>query len=803
MNRAIPRIASRPGWRTFLVLLLLGLAASGEGKNNPPASAGGGDLLNLDWRVYVAGKPSYCILVEKDRQLLRVLRHDGRIQVVAEYVAATGENFGPKEEEGDAKTPEGVYFITKTYLDRKMSVFGNRAFHLNYPNYFDTQQGRGGNGIFIHGTNRPLRLSSSNGCVTLANKDLDSLSAFLELNPPIFIVPSLAKLRTAKDSPNLTANGFAGAKALLIADGGVQVDFASLYLISINDQTVVAGEYWPGPGGEATLRKAVAYLGRNRDGSWFAADRGPAWAPPAEASAALLPVGVEGGEESDLEPAMAGAALSEPSLVEAYLAWRRESMTAEQGLQAASPASGSATATPREGLLYGLFIVASLTIVGCAAVMISRQEARPGGADPETMEERRAGEELAQAARLQEEVRQAMESLQAVREQIGEEAAKMERQEALEARVEALEGELLKGEAVLAGVAAEQATWKEARELERVGSVEMISALRLDVEEVRRQVNHAHEERASAAVFSGQVQDQLAGITKLLSDQHSTLQEALQGVLSDHDRGAVKESEIKDIRVVLEALRCDLLSEKAGAAFLESQIIAQAEEIKALRESSAHERGELEATVSSLRCELATIEGQASSSRQEAESLRQQLGQLDKLTEAVQARDSELATLRESSAHERGELEATVSSLRSDLEARDRQWADAEAAKRHFEASLAEVVLSSQVEIAHARNMLKTEEDKAAVEQARRVELNHRLEEVTEDLRQATERESAIGELVRGHMESIAELRAENANLKAKLQEIGNKSSGVTGEAPGREVSSLPADVLRKWMGKG
>ena len=136
----------RAGALIVILGLILGWAA--------PRAAGAvpapdDSLLNLDWRVFIAAKPIYCILVEKDRQRLLVLRHDGRIQVEAEYRVGTGAHTGPKREEGDSRTPEGVYFITKGYLDHKLSVFGTRAYHLNYPNYFDLRRGRTGFGIFL------------------------------------------------------------------------------------------------------------------------------------------------------------------------------------------------------------------------------------------------------------------------------------------------------------------------------------------------------------------------------------------------------------------------------------------------------------------------------------------------------------------------------------------------------------------------------------------------------------------------------------------------------------------------------
>ncbi|MFT5728507.1 MAG: murein L,D-transpeptidase YafK [Desulforhopalus sp.] len=88
------------------------------------------------------------------------------------FTCATGENPRTKKISGDAKTPEGVYFITEISQDNEITVFGSRAFHLDYPNvFFDKYDGNNGDGIFIHGTNKTLIPYSTNGCITLNNYD--------------------------------------------------------------------------------------------------------------------------------------------------------------------------------------------------------------------------------------------------------------------------------------------------------------------------------------------------------------------------------------------------------------------------------------------------------------------------------------------------------------------------------------------------------------------------------------------------------------------------------------------------------
>ncbi|MDQ5960854.1 MAG: hypothetical protein QG592_1937, partial [Pseudomonadota bacterium] len=61
--------------------------------------------------------------------------------------------------------------------------YGSGAFPINYPNEWDKRQGRNGHGIWLHGTpsdtfSRPPK--ASDGCVVLANQDLDALAKNLQ-----------------------------------------------------------------------------------------------------------------------------------------------------------------------------------------------------------------------------------------------------------------------------------------------------------------------------------------------------------------------------------------------------------------------------------------------------------------------------------------------------------------------------------------------------------------------------------------------------------------------------------------------
>ena len=190
-------------------------------------------------------EPIYLILIEKNRQRLRVFEHDGKLKVVAEYFIATGENSGIKEISGDAKTPEGIYFITRVFIDNKVTIFGDKAFHLDYPNLFDLEAGRNGDGIYIHGTNTELKPYSTNGCVTMANDDLDDLEKYLnQAVTPVIIVSEL-NLDGQTTNGLLTRQDFHLAKSLLLNDDirPAKVEYNYLYVVNLGSQAVAVADF--------------------------------------------------------------------------------------------------------------------------------------------------------------------------------------------------------------------------------------------------------------------------------------------------------------------------------------------------------------------------------------------------------------------------------------------------------------------------------------------------------------------------------------------------------------------------------
>ncbi len=109
---------------------------------------------------------------------------NNRPHIVEHYYAGIGVGGFGKQEDGDDKTPVGLYRITGFLPPGEVTEFyGAGALPLSYPNRFDRAGNRSGSGIWIHGVppNTYTRAPrSSRGCVTVSNEDLDALRVALK-----------------------------------------------------------------------------------------------------------------------------------------------------------------------------------------------------------------------------------------------------------------------------------------------------------------------------------------------------------------------------------------------------------------------------------------------------------------------------------------------------------------------------------------------------------------------------------------------------------------------------------------------
>ncbi|WP_295003067.1 L,D-transpeptidase family protein [uncultured Dechloromonas sp.] len=163
-------------------------------REKPPADFVPRYLLQMEqgqrYAIVVDTKRSRLYLYENDR------KNGGRPRFVADYYVTQGKLGAEKQVEGDKKTPIGVYHVTANLPRQKLAdLYGSGAYPLNYPNEWDKRQGRGGSGIWLHGTPsdtfaRPPR--ASDGCVVLTNQDLDVVARNLQVGlTPVIISDSV------------------------------------------------------------------------------------------------------------------------------------------------------------------------------------------------------------------------------------------------------------------------------------------------------------------------------------------------------------------------------------------------------------------------------------------------------------------------------------------------------------------------------------------------------------------------------------------------------------------------------------
>lgn len=108
------------------------------------------------------------ILVEKSIKKMTLLDTTGC--EVKTYAVRIGKNSGPKQCEGDSKTPEGVYKITEKRNSKYVKFLA-----IDYPRAKDIKKAKElgcnpGNSIGIHSWIEGLPKEGSQGCITVWNK---------------------------------------------------------------------------------------------------------------------------------------------------------------------------------------------------------------------------------------------------------------------------------------------------------------------------------------------------------------------------------------------------------------------------------------------------------------------------------------------------------------------------------------------------------------------------------------------------------------------------------------------------------
>lgn len=136
------------------------------------------------------------VVVYKSKKTLHLMSNN---KVTYTFAVVFGNDpIGHKEQEGDERTPEGSYILD--YKNAQSGYF--KSIHISYPNEEDKMKAKsrglqpGGN-VMIHGQKNGFGWLSvvtqlfnwTNGCIALANKDMQIVWDEVKPGTPIQIYP--------------------------------------------------------------------------------------------------------------------------------------------------------------------------------------------------------------------------------------------------------------------------------------------------------------------------------------------------------------------------------------------------------------------------------------------------------------------------------------------------------------------------------------------------------------------------------------------------------------------------------------
>lgn len=172
-------------FRALIALVAVGLVAS----------CGGGDSSSTrssnKFKSY-QGPPVTQVVVKKGERKMYLI--SGKTVLKSYEIDLGPAPVGPKQFEGDGKTPEGMYFI-----DRKNP---RSSYHLSvgisYPSATDVARAaalglRPGGDIMIHGLGPYGRAVNkadwTAGCIAVTDEEIEDIFAMIQPGVPVFIQP--------------------------------------------------------------------------------------------------------------------------------------------------------------------------------------------------------------------------------------------------------------------------------------------------------------------------------------------------------------------------------------------------------------------------------------------------------------------------------------------------------------------------------------------------------------------------------------------------------------------------------------
>jgi len=148
--------------------------------------------INAKYKFLLDDAVPFFLFVDLKKSRMIVFQNkNNKLQPISDHYVSIGKKGYGKKQEGDQRTPVGVYFLRKKIQDKLPDKYGDGAYPLNYPNAIDKMNGNTGYGIWIHGVSSKKFSQppySSDGCIVLTNHDLKKIEHILDTpNIPVVV----------------------------------------------------------------------------------------------------------------------------------------------------------------------------------------------------------------------------------------------------------------------------------------------------------------------------------------------------------------------------------------------------------------------------------------------------------------------------------------------------------------------------------------------------------------------------------------------------------------------------------------
>ena len=128
--------------------------------------------VSKEYKQQLMGSPVYIQIFKEERTLDLFVKMGETYQLLDSYkICNYSGGLGPKQRQGDFKSPEGFYNVQRNQLKPDSRFY--KAINIGFPNAFDRAHGYEGKYLMIHGA------CVSVGCYAMTDSGIDEIFQFV------------------------------------------------------------------------------------------------------------------------------------------------------------------------------------------------------------------------------------------------------------------------------------------------------------------------------------------------------------------------------------------------------------------------------------------------------------------------------------------------------------------------------------------------------------------------------------------------------------------------------------------------